>query len=464
MMSVPVSTKNATSSSPIAPGPQGQFLLGSIRDFQRDPLNFIQHAAREYGPVARFHLANVVYNLVSHPEGIQQVLQGNNHNYVKGEFFDPVRQMAGDGLFASEGAHWLRQRRLMQPAFHRQSIAGFADIMVRQTEAMLERWEVLTNSGEPVDVSYEFTELTMRIIAEAMFSTQLEEDVHRISESLTYLLADLDFRFQVPIYPKIGFPTLRNLRAQKALGAVDEVLYRIIQERRHNGEQNDDLLQILMEARDEETGEAMSNQDLRDELITMFVAGHETTAVLLTWLFHILSSEPEWEARLVDEVTVTLQSRQPGFKDLANFPTLRMAIDETLRLYPPVWITNRNAVKDDEICGYRIRAGEVAGISPYVTHRLPEYWSTPERFDPLRFSPELTAARPRFAYLPFGGGPRQCIGNNFALVEAQLIFATLVPRFRLRTVPERLVKLAPTATLRPKDGLWMKIEKRGASK
>lgn len=460
-MSVPVSTRNAPSTLATAPGPYGQFLLGSIRDFQGDPLGFIQHIAAEYGPVARFRLANVVFNLVSHPDGIQQVLQGNNHNYIKGEFFDPVRQMAGDGLFASEGSHWLRQRRLMQPAFHRQRIAGFAEIMVRQTEQMLKSWEVLANSGEPVDVSQAFTELTMRIIAETMFSVQLEADVHRISESLTLLLADLDFRFQMPFYPRIGFPTLRNLRAQKALHTVDEVLYPIIQARRKNEGQHNDLLEMLMGARDEETGEGMSDQDLRDELITMFVAGHETTAVLLTWLFHILASEPAWETRLVDEVSSVLGGLQPGFQDLPNFPTLRMAIDETLRLYPPLWITNRNAVQDDEICGYRIQSGEVVGIAPYVTHRLSEYWPDPERFDPMRFRSEMIAGRPRFAYLPFGGGPRQCIGNNFALVEAQLIFATLAPRFRLSPAPKHPVKLEPTATLRPKNGLWMKIEKRG---
>jgi cytochrome P450 len=295
-----------------------------------------------------------------------------------------------------------------------------------------------------------------------MFSAQLVEDVNLISDSLTLLLADLNFRFEVPFYPKIGFPTLRNLRAQKALSAVDEVIYRIIGERRQDGGQQNDLLQMLMETRDEETCEAMTDQDLRDELITMFVAGHETTAVLLTWLFHILSSEPEWETRLVDEVTTALQGRQPGFEDLSSFPTLRMAIDEALRLYPPVWVTNRNALQDDEICGYRVQAGEVAGIAPYVTHRLPEFWPDPERFDPLRFTPEMTASRPRFAYLPFGGGPRQCIGNNFALVEAQLIFAALVPRFCLKALPERLIKLEPTATLRPRDGLWMKVEKRKA--
>ena len=243
---------------------------------------------------------------------------------------------------------------------------------------------------------------------------------------------------------------------------MDAVIYRIIRERRQNGVPRNDLLQMLMEAHDDETGEAMTDQHLRDELITMFVAGHETTAVLLTWLFHILSSEPKWETRLVDEVTAALQGRKPGFEDLPSFSTLRMAIDETLRLYPPIWVTNRNAVQDDQICGYRIQSGEVAGIAPYVTHRLPEYWPNPEHFDPLRFSPEMITTRPHFAYLPFGGGPRQCIGNNFALVEAQLIFATLVQRFHLQAVSERLVQLEPTATLRPKDGLWMRVAKRGA--
>ncbi len=449
-----------TTAIPIASGPQGQFLLGSIGNFRSDPLTFLQQTAQEYGPVARFRLANVVFILVSHPDGIQQVLQGNNHNYIKGEFFDPVRQMAGDGLFASEGSHWLRQRRLMQPAFHSQRIAGFAEIMVRQTEQMLDKWNHLVTSGDAVDVSQEFTELTMRIIAETMFSTLLADDIHRISDSLALLLSDLDFRFQVPFYPRIGFPTPRNLRAQKALHTVDEVLYAIINQRRQNSETHNDLLQMLMDARDEDTGESMTDQDLRDELITMFVAGHETTAVLLTWLFHILSTEPEWESRLVGEVTTALQGRSAGFEDLPNFPTLRMAIDETLRLYPPVWITNRNAVRADEICGYRIQAGEVVGISPFVTHRQPEFWPNPEHFDPLRFSPEQIAERPRFAYLPFGGGPRQCIGNNFALVEAQLIFATLTPRFQLRAIPERPVIFAPSATLRPKDGLWMRVEKR----
>lgn len=453
-------TQSTQASLARIPGPRGQFLLGSISDFRRDQLGFILRMARDYGDVARFRLGGVVLNQVNDPAGVQRILQEKNHNYIKGDFFDPIRQVGGDGLFASEGAHWLRQRRLMQPAFHRQRIAGFAQVMTGQTTHMLERWDEYARSGEPLDVSLEFTDLTMRIITEAMFSAQIEEDVHAISSAITLLLEDMNFRFQVPFYPRFGFPTLRNLRAKQALSTIDEVIYRIIDQRRKSGEQKNDLLGMLMDARDEATGEAMSDRHLRDEVVTIFVAGHETTAVLLTWLFQLLSQEPEWEARLAAEVILALDGRLPTFSDLAQLPTLRMAIDETLRLYPPAWITNRTTLQDDEICGYRIRAGEVVAISPYVIHRRPDYWPDPERFDPLRFTQENSANRPRFAYLPFGGGPHQCIGNNFALVEAQLIFATLVQRFRLHSVPERPVQVEPTVTLRPKDGLWMTLQAR----
>jgi cytochrome P450 len=460
MMENLAAQKNSTSAQRTIPGPRGQFLLGSINDFRRDQLGFILRMAREYGAVARYRLGNVTLNQVNHPDGVQRILQENNHNYIKGDYFDPVRQVARQGLFTSEGAHWLRQRRLMQPAFHRQRIAGFADVMVRQTQRMLERWEVYARSGEPLDISHEFTELTMRVITEAMFSTQLEEDLRLISDAITWLLADMNFRFQVPFYPKHGFPTQRNLRARKEIKVLDEVIHRIINQRRQSGAQEDDLLGMLIAARDEETGEAMSDDHLRDEVVTMFVAGHETTANLLTWLFHILTTEPEWERRLVVEVSDAPQGRPPGLADLASLPTLRRAIDEVLRLYPPVWITNRTALQDDELCGYRIRAGEIVGIAPYVIHRLPEFWPDPERFDPERFSPENAANRPRFAYLPFGGGPRQCIGNTFALTEAQLIFATLVQRFYLKAVSERPLAIEPTVTLRPAGGLWMRVLNR----
>ena len=449
-----------TSESPPIPGPTGHFLFGSIREFQRDQLAFVQQAARTYGPVARIRLANVIFNLVSHPDGVRRVLQENYHNYIKGEFFDPMRQMIGKGIFASEGPHWLRQRRLMQPVFHRQRIAGFADAMVKQTEKMFSPWEQHARSAAPVDISQEFNELTMRIIAETMFSTQLGADTSRIAAAMTHLLDDLSFRFLVPFYPRIGFPTPRNIRAQRELGVVDEIFYRKLHERRHEQQPYNDLFQMLIDAQDEETGEKMSDQDLRDEVITLFVAGQESTALLLTWFFHNLATYPEWDKRLFEEVHTVLNGRSPGIEDLPNLPLVRMAVDETLRLYPPLWITNRTVIEDDELCGLRIRAGEVAGISPFVTHRLPEFWPDPERFDPLRFLPEAAAERPRFAYFPFSGGPRICIGNNFALVEAQLIVATLVQRFRLTVVADRPVRIKPLATLRPDEGLWLRIENR----
>ena len=441
------------------PGPRGSFLLGSVPEFRRDQLGFVQRMQREFGAVARYRLGSMQFIQVNHPDGVQRILQENNQNYVKGEYWYPIRMVGGDGLFASEGAHWLRQRRLMQPAFHRQRIAGFAEVMTGQTERMLAGWEQAADSGKPIDISQEFTHLTMRIITEAMFSTQVEADTQAVSRAITLLLEDINFRFQAPFYPRLGFPTPRNFRARAALRVVDDVIYRIIAQRRQSGESVNDLLGMLMEARDEDTGEAMSDKHLRDEVITIFVAGHETTAVLLTWLFHILSKESEWERRLAQEVSQALQGRLPAFADLGSFPTLRMAIDETLRLFPPAWLSSRQCLQDDVLCGYRIRAGEVAGFSSYVIHRLPEYWPNPERFDPLRFSPESSAQRPRFAYLPFGGGPHQCIGNNFALVEAQLIFATLIQRFRLQAVAERPVVIHPTVTLRPKAGVWMRVQR-----
>ena len=364
----------------------------------------------------------------------------------------------------------------MQPAFHRQRIAGFGEVITGQTLKMLDRWGHAARSGQALEVSQEFTDLTMKIITEAMFSTRLEAETKPVSKAIALLLEDMNFRFQAPFYPRFSFPTPRNRRALAALRVVDQTIYRIIHERRESGEIKNDLLGMLMEARDEDSGEAMTDQQLRDEVVTIFVAGHETTAVLLTWLTYLLSQHPEIEGRLALEESQALNGRLPTFNDLTGLPYLRMTIDETLRLFPPAWLTNRTCLAEDEICGYRIPAGEIVAISPYVIHRLPEYWPNPERFDPERFTPERPGGRPsgdeppgsmkqhRFAYIPFGAGPHQCIGNNFALVEAQLIYTTLLQRYRLQATQERPVKPAPQVTLRPKDGLWMRLSTTRASK
>jgi cytochrome P450 len=442
-----------------APGPNGQFILGSSRDFQRDPLGFISRMAEEYGDVAKYHLGNVTFNQVVHPDGVQRMLQENNHNYIKGDLFDILREVAGEGLFTSEGSHWLRQRRLMQPSFHRQRIAGFGAMMSGQTLEMLERWERAADRAQSLDINQEMSDLTMAIITQTMFGTQVETEPHTISQAIAHLLAYLNFRFEYPFYPGMRVPTLRNLQARKSLSVIDELVFGIIETRRRSGVETDDLLAMLMDAQDEETGESMTDRQLRDEVLTIFVAGHETTAAALTWTFYLLSRNPETEARLHAELDRTLGGRPPAMEDLPALKYTRMVIDETLRLYPPAWITSRSCVEGDEICGYHIPAGDIVAVSPYVTHRMPEFWPDPERFDPERFNPDLPADRPRYAYFPFGGGPHQCIGSNFALAEAVLILAAIAQRYRLRLIPDHVVIPSPQLTLRPRGGMPMEVKR-----
>ena len=444
-------------------GPAGKPVLGNTLQFQRDSLGFLMRAAADYGDVARYRLGNITFYQINHPDGAQHILQDNHHNYIKGDLFDIIRQLAGDGLFTSEGDLWLRQRRLMQPAFHRRRIAGFGEIMTGRTLDMLAQWERREDPGQPLDVAEELTGLTMAIIGETMFGARLDADTHAVSQAIGVLLADISFRFQVPFYPSLRWPTLRNRRTLAAMRTVDDVVLGIVDQRRRSDEQQDDLLGMLMEARDEETGQGMPDKQLRDEVVTIFVAGHETTAVLLTWAFYLLSQHPAAEAKLHAELAQVLAGRTPTAMDMPNLPYTRQVIDETLRLYPPAWITNRQAVAEDVVCGYTIPAGAVVGISPYVMHHLPAYWPEPERFDPERFDPATPHERPRFAYMPFGGGPHQCIGNSFALMEATLILATVAQRYRLRLPPGAIVTPQPKATLRPAGGLPMVVEARPGS-
>jgi cytochrome P450 len=459
MNDVQVSTPSAQESRQPR-GPRGQLFLGSTLDFQRDSLGFITRMAHEYGDVAHYRLGNIEIYQINEPEAIQQVLQSKNHNYIKGEFFGTLRMVAGNGLIVSEGAHWLRQRRLMQPAFHRQRIAGFTGMMVDQTQKMLQVWEQAANSGQALDVARSFTGLTMAIITQAMFSSAYTDRTHRVGAAISHLLEDVNFRFVMPFYPRLNVPTLRNLKARAAIRTVDEVVYGFINERRASGIDGDDLLGMLMSARDADTGEAMTGEQLRDEALTIFVAGHETTAVLLAWVCYLLALHPQAAEQLYAEVDQVLGQRPPSLEDLPKLAYTRMVIDETMRLYPPAWVTNREAVEEDLLCGVRIPAGKVVMLSSYVMQRLPQYWQDPLTFDPLRFTPERSAERPRFAYFPFGGGPHQCIGNSFALTEAALILASIAQRFRLELAPGQAVIPQPAVTLRPKGGLMMAIRKR----
>ncbi|CAN5696860.1 cytochrome P450 [soil metagenome] len=435
-------------------------MLGSVRDFRRDSLRFIEEVARRYGDVASYRMANMTWYQVNHPDGIRRILQVNNHNYGKGSLTRGILEpIIGEGLFISEGETWLRQRRLMQPVFHRRRIAAFGKLMTDNTLAMLDRWNSSAEGGAPLDVSAEMARLTLDVVTEALFHDHVGGEPEVIARAVTTVVDEISYRFEVPVYPPLQVPTPRNRRLRAALGTLDVAVYRIIEEHRRKGG-GDDLLSLLMEARDEETGAAMSDRQLRDEVITLFIAGHETTATALSWTFYLLARHPGAEERLRSELERVIgpSGRAPTVDDLPNLSYARAVIEEAIRLYPPVWITNRQAVAEDEILGYRIPAGTIVMISPYVLHRHPDFWERPEAFEPERFSPERSAGRPRYAYFPFGGGPRQCIGRDMALVEAQLVLATVAQRYRLRLSADQVVEAQPLATLRPRGGLPMTLE------
>ncbi len=455
----------------VPPGPRTLSPLGSMVDLMRDGTKFVCDMAHMYGDVVKYRVAYMTLYQVNHPDGIHRILQENNRNYSKGEvMLSLLKPIVGNGLFTNEGESWLHQRRLMQPTFHRQHIAAFGEMMVRATLETCERWEPAARAGTPLDIMTEMSSLTSQIATQALFGTCVTVEANAVGRAVTELLEQVSFRFQVPFYPPAPVPTSRNRRYLAALRTLDEAVYGIINTRKRvpgkeQPSEGGDLLSLLMQARDEETGKGMSDKQLRDEVITLFIAGHETTAVALAWTWYLLSQHPAVEQRLHEELAGALgdhhTQRVPAATDLSNLPYTLMVIEEAMRLYPPAWVTNREAVAGDEICGYHIPAKALVVISPYVMHHHPAYWQDPERFDPERFGPERSKDRPQYAYFPFGGGPRQCIGKFFALMEAQMILATLAQRYRLRMAPGHPVKAHAATTLRPLNALTMLIERNG---
>lgn len=441
------------------PGPRDHPLLGSLKELKRDRLALLMRLMNEFGDVVKMRLPGMTMYHVHHPDGIRHVLQDNQHNYHKGPVFDNLRLLVGKGLFTSEGDEWLRQRRLMQPAFHRQRITEFGSLMTGLTNQMLARWDVLARSQRPIDLADEMVHLTMAIISQAMFGTLVSDETNAVSRAIEIALGDFQYRFERPFYPPPFIPTLHNRRFRAALAVLDRTVFEIIERRRKDANPANDLLSMLMAAR-EEGGTGMDDRQLRDEIVTIFIAGHETTARALAWTFYLLDRNPDAEKQLQDELAYTLNGRTPQMSDLPNLSYTRMVIDEALRIYPPVWITSRQALNEDEIMGFRIPPGALVSIAPYATHRHQLFWRDPERFDPSRFALEQSEGRPKFAYLPFGGGPRQCIGNTFALTEAVLVLATIAQHYCLRVPAGHHVEVLPGTTLQPAGGLPMYIWKR----
>ena len=417
------------------------------------------NAARDFGDVAYLKIGSRRGFLITNPADVRHVLQDNARNYHKSPLYAKLRMSLGNGLLTSEDEFWLRQRRIAQPAFHRQRIAALAGVMADAARDTAAQWDGMVSTKEPTDVGEEMMRLTRTVVLRALLGANLGPFARDIDQAWTIINQQIGESFwSLGLIDRLPTSRHRKFQAARAVlrGAVDHV----IRERRRNPSESADLLSMLLGARDEETGEAMTDEQLRVEVTTFLLAGQETTSLALTWTWYLLSQHPLARGRLEDELDTVLNGRLPEYADLANLPYTRMVIDEAMRLYPPAWGFSRQALADDVLGGFQLPRGWLAFIVPYVLHRLPAYWENPDVFDPERFLPEHAADRPKFLYVPFGAGPRQCIGNHFALIEAQLIVATLAQRYRLHLLRGHPVEPWALITLRPRFGMPMIIERR----
>ena len=448
--------RRAATAAKSPPGPKGLPWLGNLPEIARDPLGFFSRCSREYGDVVNIPLGTWPSLLISSPELIEQVLVKEHRNFVKHRFFwRQVTAIFGHGLLTSEGEFWHRQRRLAAPAFTGQRLANYGAVMVRHTEGMLDEWR----SGEVRDIHADMMALTLGIAAKSLFNAEVEQEVTEIGHAVDTVVQEIATRFTRPFVIPDFVPLPGHIRYRRGLRTVERVVKRIVDERKSRPADAGDLLSMLMQARDE-NGQAMSDRQLRDEMITLLLAGHETTALALSWTWYLLRKHPEVQARLAAEVAGVLEARAPTVDDLQSLRFTEKVVTEAMRLYPPAWAMGREAVNDCEIGGYPVARGTTIYMSPWVLHRDLRYFENSEEFQPERWTDDFARQLPRFAYFPFGGGPRICIGNRFAMMEAILITATIAQRFRLEGQNDRPVIPFPSITLRPGGGVWVTTKAR----
>jgi cytochrome P450 len=425
-------------------------VFGSIFEMRRDHLGFFGRLAREYGDLAHFRLGGHDAYLVSHPDLIKEVLVTQQHRFMKGRGLQWAKHFLGEGLLTSEGEFHTRQRRLSQPAFHRARLESYARTMSDYAVRARDRFE----EGREVAFDHEMSALTMAIVGKTLFDADVRGEAEEIGESLTTVVS-LFPRFTLPFAAALQrLPLPANRRFERARRRLDATVYRMIAERRASGQDRGDLLSMLLAARDEEgDGTGMSDGQLRDELMTLFLAGHETTSNALAWTFYLLSQNPECEERLGAELQDALGERPPGFDDLPRLRYAERVLAESMRIFPPAWGLGRRALDDVTLGEYRLAKGSHFAMAAFIVHRDPRFWPDPLRFDPDRFLPEAKAARPRFAYFPFGGGARQCIGESFAWMEGVLLLAAIAQRWRLELAPGQVVEPQALITLRPRFGM-----------
>ena len=440
--------------STLPPGPKGHFLLGVLPEIRRDELDYLKFLVREYGDVVFLRVVNHPVFVLSHPRDIEEVLLTNYSNFVKSIFLRESQALFGEGLLTADGKAWVRQRRLLQPAFHHERVVAYSRVMVEHAERMLGPWQ----DGETRDVFEDMIRLTMEIIAQVLFGDDIASETAQASEALRVFFEQFDERFGLYAIPE-WLPTPGNIRYRRAIRRLDDLLERVIRARRSNGQDSGDILSMLLRVQDED-GSRLSERQLRDEMMTLFFTGHETTALALAWTWHLLSQHPEVQEKVYEEVHNFLGDREPTFEDIPQLRLVDAVIKESLRLYPPAYGIVRQAVKDCQIGGYTVPAGASLAIFPWSVHRDPRYFERPEEFLPERWADGLAKRLPRCAYIPFSVGPRVCIGNTFALTELALLVPAIARKFQFRPAPGYRVHVNPSLTLRPRPGVKLVLKKR----
>lgn len=440
----------------LPPGPEKKFLGDRLLSLQRDPLHYLERLKKEYGDVVHFRIGAQHVVLLNHPDLIRDVLVTHNRNFVKGFTLQQAKRVLGEGLLTSEGEFHLRQRRMMQPVFHRQQVGGFAPVMVEYATRTARRW----HDGETFDVTWQMEGLTLAIAAKTLLDADVDAEAQELGQAVHELMDLFNpvMLLMADMLEKLPLPPTRRLHRAKA--TLDATIYRIIEHHRAAGT-GDDLLSMLLMARgDEENGNGMSDLQLRDEVLVIMLAGYETISNALSWTWYLLSNHPKVEERFHAELDRVLEGRAPTLADVDQLVYTRMILAEALRMYPPVWFLDRRALADFEIGGYRVPAGSTVLMSQWLIQRDAKYYPDPFHFDPMRWTPEAQALRPRFAYFPFGTGPRLCIGEAFAWMEGVLLLATIGQRWFVRTRTDEQVVPQPGLNLRPKGGIQVRVHTR----
>ncbi len=440
---------------------RGLPLVGSIPAFVRRPFDFLVEARERYGDIYRLNLGPLNMVVLNHPRHAERMFLENARNYVRGgPVYEGGRPILGNGLVGSDGPFWLRQRRMMQPHFHRKRLAGLTALMVATISEELTTWEPIARAGQNINLTPAFSRITMKVIVRALFGMSLnDQEVDELSGDLTYMLDYIPKAMLISKLPA-WMPVPGAKRSKEVIQRVNTAIYKLIERVRQSDAVDGTLMGMMLDLVDEETGEQMTNEQLRDEAVSLVLAGYETTSLALSWAGHYLTQQHALMVRLHDEVDAALGSRTPAFEDIPALGYAARVFQEVIRIRPPAWFLSRQAVADDVIDGYSIPAGSSVMILPYIIHRHPGFWEDAERFDPDRFAPERAASRDKFAWIAFGVGQHQCIGRDFAMMEAQLILAMLFQRYRISAVPGSVVEPELSATLRPKNGVTVKLTAR----